>query len=237
MLANLLLVQILTFIGIVFLLRFLFLKNLKTALTRLNTLHEQNLSKEEELNEELKRAKEQSESLIEQSRQEAEAIIAEAVKEAQKARIHMEEEARGRAEKIIADSRVDCDKIREGALKEAQGRSIELALKMIAELLTETDKVALQYELANGIIEEISRLPKEQFNVQGGEVKVTSSFPLLARQSEEIKKILSDKSAAAVELKENLNPDIIGGLIIEMGGMVIDGTLKNKLQRIVQGFK
>ncbi|MBN2831218.1 MAG: F0F1 ATP synthase subunit delta [Candidatus Omnitrophica bacterium] len=237
MLVNLLIVQIITFIGIVLLLRFLFTRHLKSALARLNTLHEENLAKEEELNEELRRAKEQSDVLIAQSREEADLIIAEANKDAQRIRMNMEEQARKQAEKIICDSRIDSEKIQKNALKDIQGQSIELALKMISELLTETDKVALQYELANGIIEEISRLPKEQFSVSGGEVNVTSSFPLLERQSNEIKNILSDKSGSPVNLNQKLDPGIIGGLIVEMGGMVIDGTLKNKLQRIVQGFK
>ncbi|MFY9403011.1 MAG: ATP synthase F1 subunit delta [Candidatus Omnitrophota bacterium] len=237
MLVNLLILQIITFIGVVLLLRFIFTRHLKSALSRLNALHGENLSKEEELKEELKRVKEQSEAFIKQSRQEAELIIAEANKNAQRIRMDIEEQARSQAEKIISDSRIDSEKIQKEALKNIQGQSIELALRMIAELLTETDKVALQYELANGIIEEISRLPKEQFSVPGGEVNITSSFPLLERQWNKIKSILTDKSGSPVNLNQKLDPKIIGGLIVEMGGMVIDGTLRNRLQRVAEGFK
>ncbi len=109
---------------------------------------------------------------------------------------------------------------------------------MIAELLTETDKIALQYEFANGIIQEISRLSKEQFNMQGNPViKVTSSFPLLDRQRDEIKHLLEQKTGKKIELSEHLDPSFIGGLTLDMGGMVIDGTLKNKLQRIIPHLK
>ena len=109
---------------------------------------------------------------------------------------------------------------------------------MIAELLTETDKIALQYEFANGIIQEISQLPKEQFSIQGNPVvKVTSSFPLLNRQRDEIRLLLEQKTGKKIELSEQLDPSFIGGLTLEMGGMVIDGTLKNKLQRIIPHLK
>jgi ATP synthase F1 delta subunit len=233
MLIQLLAIQIITFVGIVFLLRFLFSRHLKSALGRLNTLHEENLAKEEELNEELKRAKEESQAQIRQGEIEAESIVEEAKGEAQRIRLNMEEQAKQQVEKIITNGHLEAEKLKLSVIKDIQAQSVELASRMIAELLTETDKIALQYGFANGIIEEISRLPPEQFNVQGNQAKVTSSFPLLERQKDEIKLFLSQKIGKEVELIEQVDPDLIGGLVVEIGGMVIDGTLKNKLQRII----
>jgi len=237
MLIPLLILQFITFIGIIFLLRFLFSRHLKSALDRLNTLHEENLTKEEELNEELRRAKEESRAQIQQGKLEAGQIIEEAGKEAQRTRMDMEEQAKLQAEKIIVNGRLDAEKFKTSLIKDIQAQSIELASKMIAELLTETDKIALQYEFVNGIIQEISLLPKEQFNMQGNQVKVVSSFPLLDRQSDEIKRVLAQKIGKEIELNQQLDPGLIGGLIVDMNGMIIDGTLKNKLQRIIPYLK
>ena len=237
MLIQLLAIQIVTFVGIIFLLRFLFSRHLKIALDRLNTLHEENLSKEEELNEELRRAKEESQAQIEKGKVEGELIIEEAKKEAARARLSLEEGAKEQAGKIIAAGKIEAEKFRAEMSKDMQGQSVELALKMISELLIEADKIALQYQFVNETIEEISRLPKEQFNVKSKEVKVTSSFPLLDRQKDELKKVLAQKLASEPEIKEHIDPKLIGGLIIEIGGMVIDGTLKNKLQRIIPYLK
>lgn len=237
MLIQLLILQFVTFIGIIFLLRFLFSRHLKSALDRLNTLHEENLTKEEELNEELRRAKEESRAQIQQGKLEAEQIIEEAGKEAQRTHMDMEEQAKLQAEKIIVNGRLDAEKFKTSLIKDIQAQSIELASKMIAELLTETDKIALQYEFVNGIIQEISLLPKEQFNMQGNQVKVISSFPLLDRQRDEIKRVLAQKTGKEIELNQQLDPCLIGGLIVDLNGMIIDGTLKNKLQRIISQLK
>ncbi|MDD5477356.1 MAG: F0F1 ATP synthase subunit delta [Candidatus Omnitrophica bacterium] len=237
MLIQLLILQFITFIGIIFLLRFLFARQLKSALERLNILHEENLSKEEELKEELRRAKEESQVQIQQGKDEAELIIEEAGKEAQRIRMNMEVQAKQQAEKIIADSHLEVEKLKVSVIKDVQAQSVELASRMIAELLTETDKIALQYEFANGVIEEISRLPKEQFNVRGNQVKVVSSFLLLDRQKNAIKRVLAEKIGKEIELNEQIDPKLIGGLTIELGGMVIDGTLKSKLQRIIPHLK
>ncbi|MDD5119985.1 MAG: ATP synthase F1 subunit delta [Candidatus Omnitrophica bacterium] len=238
MLIQLLIIQLITFVGIIFLLRYLFSNHLKAALGRLNTLHEENLAKEEELNEELKRAKEESQAQINQGKAEAELIVEEANKEAQQIRINMEEQAKLQATEIVVNGRLEAEKIKASVIKDVQGQSVELASKMIAELLTETDKIALQYEFANGIIQEISQLSKEQFNMQGNPVvKVTSSFTLLDRQRDEIKRVLSEKTGKDIEISEQIDASLIGGLTLEMGGMVIDGTLKNKLQRIIPHLK
>ena len=237
MLIQLLAIQVVTFIGIIFLMRFLFSRHLKTALDRLNTLHEENLAKEEELNEELKRAKEESRAEIERGKQEAELIIEDAKKEATRARLALEEEAKAQAEKIVAAGKAEAEKLKETMFKDIQAQSVELASKMISALLIEADKIALQYQFANEIIEEIARLPKEQFNIKSKDIKVTSSFPLLERQRDELKKVLAEKLGSAPEIKEQIDAKLIGGLIIEIGGMVIDGTLKNKLQRIIPYLK
>jgi len=237
MLVQLLIIQVITFIGIILLMRFLFARHLKTALDRLNTLHEENLAKEEELNEELKRAKEESQAEIERGKQEAELIIEEAKKEATRQRLALEEESKAQAGKIVEQGKLDAEKLKEKMSKDIQGQSVELASRMISQLLIEADKIALQYQFANEIIEEISRLPKEQFNTKSKDIKITSSFPLLERQRVDLKKVLAEKLGSEPEVKEEIDPKLIGGLILEIGGMVIDGTLKNKLQRIIPYLK
>ena len=237
MLMQLLIVQIITFVGIIFLLRYLFSRQLKIALDRLNALYEENLAKEEALNAELKRAKEESEAQIQQGKDEAEAVIEEANKEAQRVRLNAEREAKLEAETIIADGHLEAEKFKVGAIKDIQAQSIELASRMIAELLTETEKIALQYEFASEIIAEISRLSGDRFNVQSNQAKITSSFPLLDRQRDEIRRVLTEKVGKEIELNEQIDLNLIGGLTIEIGGMVIDGTLRNKLQRIIPHLK
>jgi len=237
MLIQLLILQIITFIGVVFLLRFLFSNHLKSALSRLNMLHEENLAKEEELNAELKRAKEESQAQVQQGKEEAELIIEEANKEATRMRLDQEVQAKAQVEKILAEAKIEAEKLKVSVIKDIQAQSVELASKLIEELLTEIDKAALQYEFANSIIQEISRLPQEQFSIKSSQAKVTSSFPLLERQRQELKHVLSDKMGSQVELIEELNVKLIGGLTVEAGGMIIDGTLKNKLKRIIAHLK
>ncbi|MFH1191538.1 MAG: F0F1 ATP synthase subunit delta [Candidatus Omnitrophota bacterium] len=237
MLLNLLIIQSVTFIGIFFLLRFLFSRHLNAALARLNSLHEENLVKEQQLTEELKRAKEEGDAEIKRAKDEAGLIIEEARKEAVRLGINLEEQAKIQANKIIADGNIEAGRLKEKCIKETESHSLDLAMKLVEQLLSEKDKENLQQEFISGIISEIAKLPKDQFSMVSDRVKVSSSQLLRKDQKENLWQVLTEKTGREMIFEETLNPDLIGGLIVEIGGLVIDGTLKNKLQRILPYFR
>jgi len=52
-------------------------------------------------------------------------------------------------------------------------------------------------------------------------------------QRKKIKEILSSKLGRDIELVESIDKDIVDGLVIKLGGFVIDGSIKNKLKKIL----
>jgi F0F1-type ATP synthase membrane subunit b/b' len=237
MLLNLLIIQTITFIGIFFLLRFLFSRHLNAALARLNTLHEENLAKEQQLTDELKRAKEEGDAEIKRAKDEASLIIDEARNEGIRLRVNMEEQAKIQVTKIIADGNIEAEKFKEKCVKDIEAHSLDLAMKLVESLLSEKDKESLQQEFISEIISEIAKLSKDQFSVASDRVKVSSSQLLRKDQKENLQLILKEKTGMEMIFEETLKKDLIGGLIVEIGGLVIDGTLKNKLQRILPYFR
>ncbi len=237
MVIQLLVIQIITFIALIFLLRFLFSRNLNSALGRLNSLHEENLVKETQLTEELQRAQEEKEAEIRRGKEEAAAVVEEAKKEAIKLRLKMEEDSKAAAEKIIFQGKEEAEKFREKMNKELQSESLDLALKLIELTFNEENKQDLQLQFINEIIQEISELPKERFSVPADTVKVSSSYPLPQGEREKLQKVIAEKLGNSPKLEEVVNRELISGLILEMSGLIIDGTLKNRLRRTVQQIK
>lgn len=233
MLIQLLIIQIVTFVVLLVVLRSVFSRNLNTALTRLNSLHEENLVKEAQLAEELKRAQAEREAEVARGQDEANALIEEAKQEAIKARLMMEEEARKQAEKIIAQAKEETKDLKEKLTREIQKHSLDLAVKMIEQTFGDQDKEELQHQFITEIIDEVAKLPKDKFTVSSDKVKVISSYSLLDNQRANLKKVLEEKLGVPISLEEAVNKDLISGLIVEIGGLVIDGTLKNKLYKVM----
>ncbi|MBC8123656.1 MAG: F0F1 ATP synthase subunit delta [Gemmatimonadaceae bacterium] len=63
--------------------------------------------------------------------------------------------------------------------------------------------------------------------------EVITAFPLTPEQVEALKqRILSRTRAQRVELRTQLNPDLLGGMIIKLGDEIIDASLRGQLRKL-----
>jgi F-type H+-transporting ATPase subunit delta len=69
---------------------------------------------------------------------------------------------------------------------------------------------------------------KEAFAV----ARVTSAVALTESEQAALKKKLEKMSGKTVSLSAHIDPDILGGVIVEMGDTVIDGSLRHRLREI-----
>lgn len=61
---------------------------------------------------------------------------------------------------------------------------------------------------------------------------LSSGLPLEAAQIEEIRSALAKSTGKKVELKVEVDPSLIGGVVTKIGGKVFDGSVRTQLARI-----
>jgi ATP synthase F1 delta subunit len=64
------------------------------------------------------------------------------------------------------------------------------------------------------------------------EVRVTSAVPLDASVVEHVGKEIARKTNRQVDLASDVDQDILGGLVLRVGNMVLDASLRAKLERL-----
>ncbi len=63
-------------------------------------------------------------------------------------------------------------------------------------------------------------------------VTVTSATELDAGLVEDIGKRIEEQTGRQVELSSNVDPDVLGGLRVRVGNMVLDATVRNRLDQL-----
>ena len=82
-------------------------------------------------------------------------------------------------------------------------------------------------------VAEIEKLDREKFTVKADKVRVSSTLPLTEAQKAHLANVFKMKLGYAVSVEEEIEPEIISGFIIKMGEFIIDGSLKNKLNKTI----
>jgi F-type H+-transporting ATPase subunit delta len=63
-------------------------------------------------------------------------------------------------------------------------------------------------------------------------VTVTSAVELDEKLVQEIGDRIQDQTGRKVELSSNVDPDVLGGLMVRVGNMVLDASVRNRLERL-----
>jgi len=66
--------------------------------------------------------------------------------------------------------------------------------------------------------------------------EVRSAVPLSDDQKERLAKALSDGLGRQVEVKVIVDPDVLGGLVARVGDIVIDGTVRHRLDQLKEAM-
>lgn len=64
------------------------------------------------------------------------------------------------------------------------------------------------------------------------DVEVVSAVPLSPAQSEKLGQALTARLKRRVRMQNSVDPALLGGAVIRAGDMVIDGSLKGRLERL-----
>ena len=113
---------------------------------------------------------------------------------------------------------------REGIAKAVSGADPELV--NFLELLAEKHRMPAIFRIRRRFEELVAEELKQL------EVSVTSAVDLDERVVEQVGKEIEKQTGRKVELSSSVDPDILGGLVLRVGNMVLDASLRNRLEKM-----
>jgi F-type H+-transporting ATPase subunit b len=182
--------------------------------------------------------------------QEAAKILVEAQNKANQLVRESTDRAEAAALEIRASTDAEAAKEREAALAEVEDErdrmlgdlrsqiaalAIAAAQKLVGESLDEQRQHALINEFFSGV-RAGNVVVLEGAKLSGTSAEVTSALPLTSQEMEAVKKDILAKVGEQATVSFRVDPDILGGLVIRVGGKVLDASVAGQLESLRQSI-
>jgi F-type H+-transporting ATPase subunit b len=178
-------------------------------------------------------------------------ILSQAQAEANQKVREASERAESAAREIMAEAESDAAKIRDSAGTEAaqernrilgdlrsQVASLAMAAaqKLIGEALDEQRQRVLIDEFFTGV-KSGRVVVLEDASVSGASAEITSALPLTAEEKDAVKKDVLSKIGSQSTVAFRVDPGILGGVVVRVGGKVVDGSVAGQLGLMRQNLQ
>lgn len=238
MILQLILIQVATLIVIVFILRQIFIRHVNSALANLRSLYQDNLKKEDVLNDEISHTKKLRHQEIARAKQEADQIRLEAKQaaeeESKKLISDAQNQAEAQASRILEKANLQVDSQYRRMVQSLQEEVANFSEDAINCILSQKSKRILQEQLIKELLQELKGAPKDQVEMEEGtnEIGVTCAYALGDSEKKQIREAVCQYlGKEKLNFSFNIDQALIGGLILNFGGKIIDGGLYNRLRQ------
>ncbi len=172
-------------------------------------------------------AEAEAEKILAQARAEAQKVIDEARGRGEDVAAAVEQEARQAAAKIQTDAQTEAAATRNAELGNLREQVLNISVAAASRILGENITKTSQKALVNSFIAD---LPEGAQGI-GGSVEVLSAMPLTAAEQ---KKIQGEIGADEVDYQ--VDPEILGGLIVRWPGGMVDGSVRSQLTGLARSL-
>ena len=230
---QLLIVQIFTFVGIVLFLKWLFYNHISRALNRLKQSNKENLEREKIFKEDFKRADREVKRMIEEAKSQGEEITEQSIREGERKKEDIIDQAKKEAKRLINEAIKDCQNKDKQIVQKSQETTISLAVDIIKYIFTEQGRDSLHRDVFEELINDIENLEKGKIIIVGNEANIVSAALLEVDQKNKLREVLSLKFGKDIEVKEDVDKDMVAGFVLKLERFIVDGSIKNRIKKIL----
>ena len=184
-------------------------------------------------------AEKEAAKIIADAQAEASKLVREAAERAEaaarEARTHADTETTKARESALGEIEAEHTRLLSDLRSEVAALSIAAAQKLIGAALDEKRQHALLDEFFSGV-KDGKIVLLEEGGITGQSAEIISALPLTDAEKTTINKVALTKIGAK-DISFQVDPSILGGLIIRVGDKVLDGSVSGKLENLRQSLR
>lgn len=189
----------------------------------------------------IRRQIEEHEKDFEQRKAEAETKFLKQKEDAEKElgtrREQMLAEAKREGERIIEQAKRNEVTMRQQLEQGMDEKAVDYAGQAFQMVFGEKMNVAINTAFIDELLDALEQVDAGGLTVDASEALFVTSHPLDPAQKKRLESILSERFGVSLTVRETIRPDVVGGMLLKLGGMEIDGTLKTRIEEAVGEVK
>ncbi len=223
--------QVVAFGVVIYFLKKIFYGDTESAIKRLGHVYQDLLQKQADL----QKKNEESEAEVKAKREEAGTLVekmkTEAAVETRKKEDDVLKSARAEAEEIIAKAQASREDMAKEIQSQLSKQMVGFAQQVSAKALGDKLAVVVHEELVQQFVAKAKNM--EFSNAGGGTVEefiVRTPIPLKKEETEKLNALLASKLSRAVKFNEVVDVDLVAGVVLQFGTLILDGSLVSLLK-------
>lgn len=232
-LVQLIVFQIIIFGALILALRHILTRNISSATSHLDHLNDEFIRREEDVKARQAEADKYYQETIAKAKDEADTLRLETGRKIQEEQDKILETARVHSEEMIAKA----EKTKSMMVNELKAEMEERVTGHIRDILLKVFPSKLQEEIHHRWIQDLLsgdvhllanvRIPEDVETA-----KITSAFALLPRERDALREKFKTQVGRTFTFEEHVDASLLGGFIVVVGSLVLDGTIVNKVQQL-----
>ncbi len=230
-------IHIVVLIVLVGFIRMIIVGHAKKATKRVQLVEGEVRKKEEDIKREISdHEKDFNEKKVEADRQ-LQAQRDEAKREAARLKEQSISEAKKESHKIIEQAHKSEKKIKDQIARQMEEKTVEYGGRVFKLVFSDLMTGELNKQFINELVDALDEIEKGTIVVDAPQADIITSHPMEDAQKKRLEAVLKDKFNDEATISETTDETLLGGLILKMGSLEIDGSLKNRYKEAVEEVK
>lgn len=160
-----------------------------------------------------------------------------AEKELTQLRDEITADAKEEAERIMEQARRNESKFREQIAQDMEKKAVEYGGQVFSLVFSEKTGLEVNKQFTGELLDALEDIDATSITVDATDVDFVSSHPMDPDQKARLEQLLAEKFGVNVKIRERIQEDLMAGLILKLGSLEIDGSLRNRCEEALVEVK
>jgi F-type H+-transporting ATPase subunit b len=225
-----LILQIIVFSIVIYFLKKILMGDTQTAISRLDLVYQDLLSKQKELNEKIKAAEKEYQDKKQEASSIVEKMKAEALEEIRAKRDEGYKKAKAEAEEIVTKAQESSQKMAQEIEKKMRNKILDFTSNIILRAIAEKNMVSFHNALVEDFMMKGKDLDLSNVGSQIDLLVIRSAMPLQPDVRKQIETLILQRLGRKLTVEDEVNPSLLAGLQLQFGTLILDGSFASAVR-------